>query len=461
MAAGARKGMTWCLLLTCACFTLTSEAWIQWHHHLMTVVPSSEADVIAMVAGYLLQACGMGAVALLVRRGEGALSHLAMVAVVAGHFVCSVPAALGTSAAGTIAFGLLMSLICGGIAAFYLLALARHVPRERRGITFGAAYACSTVLTWLLSLAPRTSPLGVPGSLVTGVVLSCVVVLLIMREPDPVPDAPGEAPARSVPHVAIDGQLVASAGIAVLFMSLVKNIGFGFPSSDIVAGVSVETSRLFYAVGLVVAGVVNDVRRPHGAILCLAALVTPFALLAASGESVPVTVLWAVDYLFYGFFSVYRVVLFADLASDGDRLQLAALGLMFGRVGDALGTAVCRTLEGSTMVLVAIGFVLFATTVFVAIPLFQRLYVPAVSVAVAPRRSEREVFDAFAVRYDLSQREREVLRQVLAEHTNAEAATELFVAESTVKFHVRNLLRKTGCKNRLDLLALYASERDS
>lgn len=52
-----------------------------------------------------------------------------------------------------------------------------------------------------------------------------------------------------------------------------------------------------------------------------------------------------------------------------------------------------------------------------------------------------------------------MLRQVLAERTNAEAAAELFVAEATVKYHVRNLLRKTGCKNRLELMSLYARER--
>ena len=67
-------------------------------------------------------------------------------------------------------------------------------------------------------------------------------------------------------------------------------------------------------------------------------------------------------------------------------------------------------------------------------------------------------FGEFCERYTLSTHEREVLRLVLAERTNAEVAGELFVTEGTVKFHVHNLLKKTGCKNRLELMAKYARE---
>ena len=50
-----------------------------------------------------------------------------------------------------------------------------------------------------------------------------------------------------------------------------------------------------------------------------------------------------------------------------------------------------------------------------------------------------------------------MLRLVLAEKTNAEIAGELVVSERTVKFHMTNLLKKTGCKGRLEILAKYAA----
>ena len=54
-------------------------------------------------------------------------------------------------------------------------------------------------------------------------------------------------------------------------------------------------------------------------------------------------------------------------------------------------------------------------------------------------------------------REREVLRCLLEEKPNPQIASELFISENTVKFHVRNLLKKTGCKNRVELRSKYAS----
>jgi DNA-binding CsgD family transcriptional regulator len=237
---------------------------------------------------------------------------------------------------------------------------------------------------------------------------------------------------------------------------MVKNMGFNFPSADIGSTVNLETSRLFYAAGLVIAGIVVDRSRKRGAVLCMAALIMPFALMAIAGEPVPSAVLWAVDYFFYGFFSVFRVILFADLSARSQRMHLSGFGLVFGRVGDALGTMACVSLGGNTVALVTVAAVMFAACVFVFWRLFQQLFVPA-----APQqRSERELFDRFAAHHDLSPREREVLQLILDNKTNAEAAAVLVVSESTVKFHVRNLLKKTGCKNRLEVADLYTESRE-
>lgn len=457
MTVEERRSTLWCLLLICACFTLTAEAWIQWHRHLMSLMEPQEVDTLCLVVGYLLQAVGMGVVALVMRRRPDVPVPLGATISIAGHFVCSVPASLGTDVAGTVAFGMLMCLLCGVIAALYLQALSAFVPSGLRGITFGGAYACSTVVTWLLSHAPERLFGGIATSLVTAMLLSTAAATLFLKGPAIAP-SPTNTSGLDLKTPSLGGQLVPLAACTVLLMSLVKNVGFSFPSTDLIAGVSMETSRLFYALGLVIAGFVNDRRRSWGAYLCIVALVIPFALLAVSGEPVPATFLWASDYLFYGYFSVFRVVLFADLARSYGLPHLACLGLLFGRIGDALGTAVCQSLVGSTMVLVPVAVALFAVTVLVATKLFQHLYLPN-HTSTSRARSEAEVFDEFSAHYDLSMREREVMRQVLDEHTNAEAAAALFVAESTIKYHVRNLLKKTGCHNRIELLALYSHER--
>ncbi len=57
--------------------------------------------------------------------------------------------------------------------------------------------------------------------------------------------------------------------------------------------------------------------------------------------------------------------------------------------------------------------------------------------------------------HDITNREQELLQRLLEGKSNAEIAGELYISLNTVKFHVRNILRKTGCKNRAELLAHY------
>lgn len=264
--------------------------------------------------------------------------------------------------------------------------------------------------------------------------------------------AVAEAVEQESPSGDIGKGTVILACVVVTLMSLTKGAGFSFPITDLQGGVSLELSRVLYGVGLFVAGVASDRDRRYGAICCAAALVMPFLMLALASASAPATIVWSLAYLLNGFFSVFRVVLLADLAAARGTHRMAGLGLLFGRVGDALGTILSVALAPVPLALITVTSVLFACTVALFFALFQRCY----ELPAASQPSERELFERFAARHDLSARERDVLRLVLAEQSNSEIAAALFVSEATIKFHVRNLLRKTGCRNRLELLALYA-----
>ena len=157
------------------------------------------------------------------------------------------------------------------------------------------------------------------------------------------------------------------------------------------------------------------------------------------------------SYFAFGFFAVYRVILFSDIASKRGTLFLAGFGLMTGRIGDALGEGVCITLAGKTGILVLLTAILFAVTVLVFFKAYAVLYTPITE----EQQSEQEKFYRFAVKHDLSSRERDLLQLLLEEKTNSEIAAALFISENTVKFHVKNILQKTGCRNRKALIAVY------
>lgn len=487
----------WCLMLIVGCFTLTSEGYIGWFYNLMSLNPSAGADWHALVGNYAFQGVGMALAALYMHRRTRAMEAPLLLAVLVLHLAFAAPAALATAPLAAVVFGYLMALSAGAVQAFYLSWLVLLAKPNRRGTAFGVGYACSSGLTWLLSLARGAVGSSFPLSLAACLAFTAVTAaFLVLIRPDSAglgdgagdasprervgavasdrPDEPASQSRLSEPvdrgsgifadrFSAIPGgrASVALACAAVLLMSLEKSLGFGFPPSDIELGVSVEFSRLFYAAGLVVAGIVYDYNRFYGAVCGMAAMVTPFAMLALSGEPVSGTVLWSLDYLLSGFFALFRAMLFLDFAEREAKVYLAGFGLMFGRLGDAAGNALCLSLDGNNVALVGLAGIALVCAILMAVQLFTRLQgilLPAGQSAdqSAQRMSDDDRFALFARYFDLTRREQEVLREVLARHTNVEAAEALFVSESTIKFHMRNLLKKTGCDNRVELRDLYA-----
>ncbi|MGN0152453.1 MAG: LuxR family transcriptional regulator, partial [Wujia sp.] len=210
-----------------------------------------------------------------------------------------------------------------------------------------------------------------------------------------------------------------------------------------------EFSRAFYAIGLILAGIVGDRSRKYGAVSCLAALFFPFAMIALSNEVGISMVLWILGYCLFGFLAVFRVILFSDIARTKEHfLYMAGFGLMFGRLGDAAGSLTGIILNDNLIPLVIVASICFVLTYVVFFMLYNRLYMPAPQ----PMPSQEERLHEFIQKHALSSREIEVLNLIIEGASNGEISAKLFISENTVKFHVRNILKKTGCSNRTELL---------
>lgn len=436
-----------CTLWIALCFFLTSAAYMSWVYRLMALLGGEATDWLSMGAGYLAQAAGLGLTTLALNKRPEADHRRWFTLALPAFALCAIPALLGGTAPGVVVFGLLMNLLCGVIAGYYLFALAAMVPASRRSVAFGVGYGIATIALGLLALVVSGDFLRGGGALWAYVPLALALALWAGRLPAP------RCTDSVEPQKPLAKRELVMACATALLLSLIKNLGFGFPTVDIEMGLKPELSRLLYAVGLIAAGFINDKSRKNGAVCTAAALALPFIMLGLAGEALSSAICWGLDYLFFGFFSVYRAVLFLDIAARTRRWELAPVGLLFGRLGDASGTALCKLLTDSKIALVALTAALFMVAVFLFFRLIQLIYEPA----AARQKSEREVFEGFAMQHDLSVREQEVLRLVLARRSNGEIAEALFVSASTVKFHMHNLLQKTGCKNRNDLLRKYAA----
>ena len=325
------------------CFLLTSTGWLSWEYHLLEQIPAVLSDVCTMVIGYLLQAAGIGIYALFIYRRPGTVKWAALSALIL-HTIFMVPAVLSHFPVGTIVFGFLMNLMCGVIAGYYLHDLTANVPENHKAMAFGLGYAVSILLSWLLSLIGGGSLYYSEKVLIICLVLTAAAAAIIItrtraseaarngHQQEVTQDGSG-SPQKGTASTRIEssplksglihtrGSGLRSAGgkksrlsfillafLLVLLFSIVNNSGFAFPSADIGSPVNVELSRLVYAAGLIIAGLVTDKSRKTGAICALAALMIPFIILALRGETVSAVIFWALSYFIFGFYAVFRII---------------------------------------------------------------------------------------------------------------------------------------------------------
>jgi DNA-binding CsgD family transcriptional regulator len=70
------------------------------------------------------------------------------------------------------------------------------------------------------------------------------------------------------------------------------------------------------------------------------------------------------------------------------------------------------------------------------------------SLASSPAQSE----DMFSTRFGWTERERDILRGLLAGRTNGQMAKDFFLSHQTVKNYVSRIYKKIGINNRLELM---------
>lgn len=435
-------------LLIFLCFLWTGSAYITWLYHLTESLGSFSADWLSQGVGYVFQAVGILIFALFVKHKPAIAKsrHFLTGAVLAdGAFMTA--AVVVNNGAVLLIFGLLMNLFHGVIAGIYLTKLAVCIPQQKRGKVFGVAYGLGSIGSWLLSLPMNKSFLHSNYVLIAYFVLIGFVLLVNYKgEKESTCDNVGNSPDFRRPELAL-------IVLVVVLLSVVKGLGFYFPISESVGGIiNLEFSRSFYAVGLIAAGFIGDKNRKYGAICCLAALVFPFLSFALGNVANASAALWIFGYIFFGFFAVYRVVVFCDIAAKkSSMVWMAGFGLLFGRIGDAASAVGDILLEKYDVALISVTAVLFVAVVLLFFALYHKLYVPVLT----QEQNEEQLLTQFETQFGFSARECDVFRLVAKGRSNAEIAGDLYISESTVKFHVKNVLKKTQCKNRTELMVKF------
>ena len=144
------------------------------------------------------------------------------------------------------------------------------------------------------------------------------------------------------------------------------------------------------------------------------------------------------------------------------RVVLTLVGLII--LEDTLVILVMPPSDGETWLPLYLSERNFTETVllvFAALLLLRHIYhVLSIRIQEAPEienvpdieRHIDTIMPRYRMEHGLSEREAEVLSLVVMKKTNQEIADELVLAVGTIKSHVHNLVKKTGTKNREDLI---------
>ena len=428
---------------------VTSTAFISWYYKIASLYPSKGTDFIAEVLVYLIHIIGMLIFSLgIKKRPDVILRKENFILCIGLWYILSLLSVVTDSVPLVMGLGLAASVLTGMLFGYYLTALAAGV-NKRRGLLFGGAGAVSSVASFLLSLP-------VKGTFLFGnsvwilyfvfVVLSVVCVWFAF---------PGKEEAQSaelgnqVPVALSDPEKLKKyliiGGVIIVLLSMVGNMGFYFPSADITqAGVDLEFSRAFYSIGLIIAGIIYDKSPKIAWIFCSSSILFPFVSLLLLEQLHASVVLWVMAYIILGFVSVFRALTFVTPAgSDKKLLYLAPIGFTCGRLGEAIGTSLAIVLTPHRLVHIIVTSVVCICTMLAFFFLLDQK-----SEHLAPRQSS-ESEDS------LSNREHEVLQMLLDGKTYREIASDLYISENTVKYHVKNIYKKYGCSSRKELIQKY------
>ena len=66
-------------------------------------------------------------------------------------------------------------------------------------------------------------------------------------------------------------------------------------------------------------------------------------------------------------------------------------------------------------------------------------------------------FESKCTTFKITEREKEIIKHCLKGCSNTEIATLLFISESTVKHHLKNIFIKMNIKNRFQLIQLFSN----
>lgn len=312
--------------------------------------------------------------------------------------------------------------------AYHFSLITSNVKKDNRGLMFAFGYGLGAFLTYLISLIPNDF---ISSAKLLLILLPLILInIYLININDKFSNIK-----KNDKLTFLEKKKLFSLIALILVMSLISSF-----SSNMVAifNYSKETgfaySRIYYAIGLLVAGYFADKNNKVFEIASISSLLFPLITIILFKEQINMLMIANLNYFFISFFVVYRTLSFMNL-SDKNKIYLSAFGL-----------CICRVIEGTLSLLnnfFEFTYLFLTICIIILVAFMIGIYTYLYSLNFV---NKEDVFQDFCVKYKLSIQEKKILNLILQDYSNQDIASSLVVSINTVRNHVAHIYKKCNMK---------------
>ncbi|HAQ52152.1 MAG TPA: hypothetical protein DCR12_05245 [Lachnospiraceae bacterium] len=320
----------------------------------------------------------------------------------------------------------------GFCGAYHFALIGANVDKEYRGRVFAIGYAIASVLSYLMTLLPEV----IYASYISLFIYIPLIVLntvLVVRSKSIEIKQSVKSPVGLKKSVLI-------LLVIIFLMSVLSTV-----SADVISVNSFDAkelytySRIFYAVGLVAAGILADKKRELFDIITLATFIYSLLAIVLFNHNIFAGVILELSYVCMGFFVIFRTVHMMNFADSSKKLViLSGSGLMLHRIVEGILVYFEKSIIDRFLITIIIETVLMCILILVYVLFFVKKNVA----------SKNDKVKEIAVKYELSIQEEKVLGYLIQDMTNQEIADTMYLSINTIKNHNARIYKKTGMNKK-------------
>ncbi len=429
----------------------------------INLVDIVSGDIIGTTAIYstyagisLSAALGVGAFYLFfVRLPQGKWQQYTLIAVFSGAFILVAAFALVNSTGFLWTLLIVFYTLVGfntGICAFCFFILYSHTDKSGRILAWSSLMGLSIYYLFCL-LCPRDSIVYFPVWQISIGVAIIAMLLLLLR------------PIKVLEVLSLDAKNIEdnnnpkfriSVGANVM-MIIIMAFLMGGNDAIILAGIdenrsTIHITQLFYVLGIMLAGYIADLGKgKYLHVLCLAAVILTIPITLYVNSPTDYILNSGFTYFLGGIFFIVVIFCLISIADQAlNPLLIICLPGFLYYLGGAMGGMAVEYIihldDVWLLIIYTFIILLFLGSIYGAG--FLRVDAGLNSNIPRPDLTLEQKLNFITRTFNLTLRETQVLQELQKGRSNSEIAADLFISENTVKFHVRNILKKLNIENR-------------